>query len=652
MNHDEDILPARLGITRLLVAFAVLSVVLLGALAVAPARGHFTEWRATQQRYNALAARTGAQPVAVELRQIWKPDLDVVDRCGNCHLAAAGEEPLGHEPLFAVHPPIPHEPADLGCTTCHGGQGRATTAEAAHGTVEHWDEPLIPRPHVQAGCGTCHTHVPIPNAELAARGRAIVEQNACRDCHRIDRVGRGDAPDLTYVGLKGVSPNWHGVHAAHAAAASGGAWRTSFAPLDEPSVAAVTAYLSSRVGAPRLMDGKLLAHQLGCRGCHRIGGVGGDDGPDLSDVGRRAASQLNFAGVRGEHTLAAYLTEHFVDPARVVPGSLMPDLGIGQDQAELLTTYMLSLRAREVPAAFWPRDRIRGVRLGQREFATDGASLFGAFCAACHGPRGEGRRFGALNVVFPAIGSAEFLSLADERFIHRTLLDGRPGRRMPAWGTKDGGLRPEEIDALVGYLRSLLPAAPALDVARVAAAPIARGHEAFLADCATCHGVRGEGSVIGPPLAARDNIVTQSDAATHAKLASGVPGTAMRAFRTYDARTLGAVIAFARSLPRLDDVHRAGWAPRPGDAAAGEPLFARHCSGCHGPRGTSGWAPGIGSPTFLAAASDGYLAATIVRGRGPSAMPQFGRPGTGHPQLVAEEVTDIVAFLRSLAGGQ
>ena len=32
---------------------------------------------------------------------------------------------------------------EFGCTSCHGGQGFATTTAGAHGDVEHWDEPLL-----------------------------------------------------------------------------------------------------------------------------------------------------------------------------------------------------------------------------------------------------------------------------------------------------------------------------------------------------------------------------------------------------------------------------------------------------------------------------------------------------------------------------
>ncbi|MEK6606476.1 MAG: c-type cytochrome [Myxococcota bacterium] len=630
---DRDIVPADLGVTRLLWVFAGLSVALLAALAVAPARGFFAEWRTAQDRYNARAR----QPVAVGIKQIWKPELGVVDRCPSCHLAMDGAEALPGEPLFAAHPPVPHEPREFGCTPCHAGQGRATTAAAAHGHVRHWDEPIFEAANIEAGCGTCHSHIRVPSPALAERGRKLFHEYGCRDCHR-------GARDLATVGLRGFRADWHARHVG----------RTEgpivFAPLADDDVPAVAEYLGTLVGAPRLIAGKTLAHELGCRGCHRIGGVGGDDGPDLSDVGRKVAADLDFHGVREERTLAGWLREHFVDPARVVPGSQMPDLGIAEAQADLLTVYMLSLRARDIPESLAPRDRVRAMRLGEREFATDGAALFGAFCASCHGPRGEGRRYGTLNVAFPAIGNPDFLALADDVLLRRTLVDGRPGRRMPAWGTKDGGLRAEEIDALVAHLRSLEPPAPTLGAVMAAAPDMSLGRDLFSRDCATCHGAAGEGTVLAPPLAAPDNLATKEDSRVYGTLALGVQGTAMGSFRRYDAAPLRSIIAFVRALPPADAL-RTGWAPTAGDARRGGDLYAKHCSGCHGAHGEGREAPALGTPAFLAAASDGYTAATIVRGREGTSMPAFSRPGPQHAQLGASQVADIVSFVRSLAPG-
>jgi mono/diheme cytochrome c family protein len=642
MERPPEIVPAELGLTRLLAIFAGLSVALLVALAVAPVRSHFTEWRTVQKRYNQAARAAGQSEIPVGIKQIWKPELEVTDRCSSCHLGADGA-PLAGDPLFAAHPSVPHLPREMGCSVCHGGQGRATNAAAAHGHVAHWDEPLLPRGYAEAGCGTCHSHLKVGPAALVDKGRALVADTKCKACHE----GKG-APSLDTIGLDGFRADWHAKHVERsAAAAEGTSWATRFAPLADDEVAAVGEFLRTQVGAPRLMAAKALAHRRGCRGCHRIGGVGGDDGPELTDEGRRRPDDLDFTHVAGPRTVENWLKLHFRDPPAVVPGSQMPNLNLSSDEAELLTLYMLSLRVRAIPETLAPRDRVRGLRLGERDFATDGASLFGVFCAACHGPHGEGRKFPTLASTFPAIGEPEFLALADDDFLRKTITNGRPGRRMPAWGTKDGGLRPEEVDALVGYLRGLQPAAPTQEAVGAAPVDLARGRALFGKLCAPCHGGAGEGSAIAPPLAADDNPATREDSRIYGTLTVGVAGTAMGSFRQLDAGELRSLIAAVRALPPTA-AKRTGWAAKPGDAARGAVVFSRWCARCHGDRAEGKEAPSLANAAFLSAASDGYLTATILRGRGATAMPHFGTVASDHPSLSPDEVASVVVWLRSM----
>jgi mono/diheme cytochrome c family protein len=309
---------------------------------------------------------------------------------------------------------------------------------------------------------------------------------------------------------------------------------------------------------------------------------------------------------------------------------------------------MLSLRRRIIPEGLAPRDRVRADRLGERDFATDGESLFGVFCAACHGPRGEGRRFATLKSVFPAIGEPEFLAVADDTFIRKSMANGRPGRRMPAWGTKDGGLRPEEIDAVITFLRTLEPKVPTAE--EVSAAPLDRekGDRLYLETCSRCHGPHGEGSAVAPPLAAADNPVTTDDSRIYGTVTTGVAGTAMGSFRELDAASLHALIAAVRRMPRVA-AKRTGWSAKPGDARKGSEIYGKYCVKCHGQHGEGPEAPALANPAFLASTTDGYLTATILRGRGATKMPHFGMAEADHPQLAPDDVVDLVAFVRTLA---
>ena len=311
----------------------------------------------------------------------------------------------------------------------------------------------------------------------------------------------------------------------------------------------------SRVGALRLVQAKALFNSLGCRGCHKVGGVGGDDGPELTLTGDKDPGRIDFTHVPGEPTLANWHAEHLRHPAKIVPGSQMPVLGLTDEQVDLLTFYLLSLRRSSFPEAFWPKDRVRAERLGEREFAADGETLFGTFCAACHGAAGEGRRYPG-GLPFPAVGNPDFLAAATDGFIAETIRRGRPGRRMPAWGEKDGGLRPEEITELVAYLRRLSGVdepKPSHAERRWVTADAAVGRPLYAAYCAGCHGGKGEG-VQAPQLNNPGLLAAASDSFLVEAIGRGRRGTPMPSFRNgsptnpaLSEAEIEAIVAFVRT---------------------------------------------------------------------------------------------------------
>ena len=495
----------------------------------------FKDWRQIQ-----TAAKSPAGGIGVRLRQIVIPALRVTDRCTSCHVGMAqGEQGLTSARVLAPHPNVGHDPANFGCTVCHGGQARATETADAHGNVEYWPRPMIPKDFAYAGCGSCHTHLQVPNLAQLHRGRTLFEQYDCLACHRLD--GRGgtlrpdglsmEGPDLSRVGSTGYRTDWYQDHLARREKAKEEAWKSSFGPIPAEDRQALRVFLSSRVGAPGLTEAKALFHSLGCRGCHRVGGVGGDDGPDLTRVGEMDPGRRDFTHVPGEKTVANWLAEHFRAPATLVPGSKMPALALSEDRIRLLTFYLLSLRRSDVPEAFWPKDRIRAERFGEREFSSDGATLYGTFCAACHGTSGEGRRYPGMPP-FPAVGNPDFLALASDAFVTATIEHGRPGRRMPAWGEKDGGLRPSEIVEVVSHVRKLGGGAtPAADgkPRRWVQGDANEGIRLFTAYCASCHGPKGEGGE-GPALNNKVLLANATDTYLLETIRRGRRGTSMEGF--------------------------------------------------------------------------------------------------------------------------
>jgi mono/diheme cytochrome c family protein len=510
------------------------SLVTLALLVFAAAQENFgKEWRRLQKR---AQANTNGE-LEIQLRQVVVPALRVTDRCVSCHVGMApGESGIAGDRVLGPHPKMPHEATQFGCTVCHGGQGRATDLEDAHGTAEFWPKPMIPMPYAEAGCGACHTHLTVPNYEMLRRGSQLVERYDCLACHRLDKRGGTlrpsgggmEGPDISQVGARGYRADWYAHHSAKRDAGEK-PWAQTFGEIPEEDLHAIEVVLRTRVGAPRLVEAKSLFHTRGCRGCHKVNGVGGDDGPDLSHVGERDPGQTNFAPV-GVRSLAAWFKEHFRNPAAVVPGSQMPALGYSEQELDLLTLYMFSLRSSDFPEAFWPKDRIRVTRFGESEFVHDGATLYGTFCAACHGPVGQGMRYAGMPS-FPAIGNPAFLELASDRFLAETIRRGRPGRRMPAWGS-ESGLTESDIIAVIGYVRQLgggaRPSQPDDPIFRIAG-DARRGTSLYAQFCAGCHGNKGEGFE-GPALANPVLLSAATDRYLFETTRRGRPGTSMEGF--------------------------------------------------------------------------------------------------------------------------
>ena len=181
------------------------------------------EWADSQDEVQRIVAeRVGSEKAAgvpTGLRQIWIPELGRVDRCITCHTTIDWGEELAdvlnparshpHPELMRAHPV-----EIFGCTLCHGGQGAATTKDAAHGNVAFWEEPLLDTRRaeqygltraelMERNCNMCHQHqAEVQGMPLLNEAKQIVVKRRCARCHRIHGEGATRAPDLTREGDK------------------------------------------------------------------------------------------------------------------------------------------------------------------------------------------------------------------------------------------------------------------------------------------------------------------------------------------------------------------------------------------------------------------------------------------------------------------
>lgn len=82
-------------------------------------------------------------------------------------------------------------------------------------------------------------------------------------------------------------------------------------------------------------------------------------------------------------------------------------------------------------------------------FAADGAAVYKAKCASCHGPDGKGETSIGKSMKLKDLGSADVQKISDAD-LDKTIADGKG--KMPAYKSK---LSADEIKALVSYIRTL-----------------------------------------------------------------------------------------------------------------------------------------------------------------------------------------------------
>ena len=98
---------------------------------------------------------------------------------------------------------------------------------------------------------------------------------------------------------------------------------------------------ASRVAGGDPERGRLLVQQYQCAACHyipEVQGVNGDAGPSLETMGRM--SYIAGSIPNQPENMIRFLQ----NPPAVKPGTLMPALGISEDEARHMAAFMYTLR--------------------------------------------------------------------------------------------------------------------------------------------------------------------------------------------------------------------------------------------------------------------------------------------------------------------
>ena len=384
--------------------FVILSLGLLALFAITMWKDTNREWTRYQHQFMRTLKKDERRNLTGGIKQFIMSDLQRVDRCTTCHLAIDKPQLALAEEPFTAHPGQFlqwHPPEKFGCTICHGGQGLATEVQAAHGDVEHWEEPLLRGSLVQASCRQCHGDLKAIEAYVPqlVLGTQLFKAKGCYGCHAIKDFGQTVSQDLTEIGSKSYllmeadfemmdEPHnrihWLMTKLKNPRTLNPGVRLEALPPgeeevfpsamphfgLTQQEIEALTIYLLSLTAsdlpasyvtheppeatqtfASDVEKGKAVFQKYGCAACHGIGGVGGRKNWN-GGLGEEVPPLLYVKAYYGNDVESFKNLIRFgrqpvprADPHRPRPSLYMPAWKdrISEDDLNALVAYLFSL---------------------------------------------------------------------------------------------------------------------------------------------------------------------------------------------------------------------------------------------------------------------------------------------------------------------
>jgi mono/diheme cytochrome c family protein len=238
-------------------------------------------------------------------------------------------------------------------------------------------------------------------------------------------------------------------------------------------------------GGEKVAKGEVLFRQKGCQGCHKINGKGGDLGKEIAGIGSRPFAYFSMKHVVGDHNMYNWIKQHFDDPRKVVSDSEMR-VFLSDEEAELLTTYMMTLVTEEMPRNYTLIKNIMQPK-------TDGESLYKMYCVACHSDGKVSLYDEIFKRTIPAIMNPAFTKSINDEHLRTIIKEGRKGTQMTAWKANAAGLSDTEINKIIQYITMNRPEEKPepIGITKLKA-NLVRGEELYKVRCEFCHGADGK----------------------------------------------------------------------------------------------------------------------------------------------------------------
>jgi len=418
--------------------------------------------------------------------------------------------------------------------------------------------------------------------DLVEQGEVRFRQMFCSTCHSlaVTRAGEtkligGDiGPELTKVGSK-VNRDWLVAWLRNPQTYLPHSKMPRYEWSDE-DLFKVTAYLTAKLtdsdllsnlpslGEPtaeEIQFGRRLFSEKGCASCHVVQGVTPqkDFGPDLSGLGAKNVSQLEFGSSRIPRNLVAYIQAKITDPGSVNPATRMPQYHLNPPDLDAITTALLSMTGTPATSG------IERLIVPRKEAVFRPAGAFGEVyerykCYVCHRFNGYG---GDLAPDLSYEGSRAQRQWLIEFLKNPQTLRPMLTLRMPQFNMTD-----REASILADYIGMVLQnprvSLAGMDPKQFTPELAAKGRQLYDVkyQCQACHTIGSGGGYVGPNLNNVGNWMTPAWIEAWLKNPQALaPGT-LEPRRAFTDDEIKALTAYLMTLRQSR--------PSPGRAAAGQ----------------------------------------------------------------------------------
>jgi mono/diheme cytochrome c family protein len=404
--------------------------------------------------------------------------------------------------------------------------------------------------------------------DLSSQGETRFRQMFCSTCHSLavtrggetKLIGGDIGPELTRVGSK-VNPDWLVAWLRNPQGYLPRSTMPRYNWSDE-DLYKVTKYVTTQLTDPDLLSdvpalgdtseqeiqlGKRLFLEKGCASCHAIEGLTSqkDFGPDLSALGSKNVSQLEFGQSKIARNLISYVQAKVTDPSSVNSAARMPKYHFTPADLDALTTALLSMTGPPATYAF-QKLTIPTAQASYRPAGAFGEVYERYKCDACHKFNGYGGDLAPDLSYEGSRAQRAWLTsfLKSPQTLRPTLV-----LRMPQFNMTD-----QEAATLADYMEMVLQSQDvkqdSLSAKDFTPQMAAFGKQLYEVkfQCQACHTIGGTGGYVGPNLANAGNWLTPAWIEAWLRNPQAIVPGAIEPRRTFTGEEVQALTAYLMTL--------------------------------------------------------------------------------------------------------